>query len=75
MQQGIKPKGDHSHGMSYEFFLKNINRFVGKHVVFTSRLKATGEENKGCAKKIHNSESFKPLKDDALMEIIKVEVM
>jgi hypothetical protein len=61
--------------MTYIYFLENIDQFIGKHAIFTSRLKATGEINKGCAKKIWDNKSFMPLRKDSLIEILKVEVI
>ena len=60
--------------MSYTEFLNNIDKYVGKVVEFTSRMKATGETMK-MQRYVWDSKEFGQLAPDSLIEILDVKIV
>ena len=60
--------------MSYKEFLETIDNYVGKVVEFTSRLKANGQTFKS-QMYVWDNKSFAEPKEDALIEVIAVNVI
>ena len=60
--------------MSYKEFLANIDKYVGKVVEFTTRMKATGEVRKS-QRYVWDNKEFGELKADALIEVLEVKVI
>ena len=60
--------------MSYNEFLKNIDKYVGKKVRFHSRFKDDGTEFK-TERYVWDSKEFGELAPDALIEVLNVEIV
>ena len=60
--------------MNYKEFLKNIDKYVGKVVEFTSRFKEDGKTFK-TERYVWDSKEFGEPKDDALIEVLEVKVI
>lgn len=60
--------------MSYREFLDNIDKYVGKVVEFTSRLKESGQIFK-TERYVWDCKEFGEPKEDALIEVIEVKIV
>lgn len=60
--------------MSYNEFLKNIDKYVGKRVRFHSRFKDDGTEFK-TERYVWDNKEFGKLTPDALIEVLNVEIV
>lgn len=60
--------------MSYNEFLKNIDKYVGKRVKFHSRFKAEGFEFK-TERYVWDNKEFGNLASDSLIEVLDVEII
>lgn len=60
--------------MSYQEFLKNIDKFVGKTIEFTFRFKDIGKVYK-TQRYVWNSKEFGELKQESLTEILEVQII
>ena len=60
--------------MSYNEFLANIEKYVGKKVKLHSRFKADGAEFK-TVRYVWDSKEFGKLAPDALIEVLNVEIL
>lgn len=60
--------------MSYQDFLNNIDKYVGKIVEFTSRFKADGKTFK-TERYVWDSKEFGEPKEDTLIEVLEVKVI
>ncbi len=60
--------------MSYNEFLSNIDKYVGKVVRFTSRMKATGKVGT-FERYVWDNKEFGALREDSLIEILNVEIV
>ncbi len=60
--------------MSYKEFLANIDKYVGKVVEFTTRMKQTGYTGK-TQRYVWDNKEFGELKEDSLIEVLEVKII
>lgn len=60
--------------MSYNVFLMNIDKYVGKRVRFHSRFKADGTEFM-TERYVWDNKEFGSLAPDSLIEVLNVEIV